>query len=1090
MSSTSSIEKTTSSLEWLEEALIVIKENLSIFPASEYSKVADLVKRYLVRNQKTPENLFNCLKNKSSKRSIDYILLGFSLEHGIGTIPNLTRAFLGFQKAAKGKDSFGQFFLGYCYNNGIGTLQDRGKAFEFYSKAAEAGNTNAQCNLGLCYRNGWGTTKNLEKAFELYSKAAQVGDTNAQYNLGLCYRNGWGTTKNEGKAFELYSKAAEAGNTNAQSNLGVCYQNGWGTTKNLEKAFELYSKAAEAGNTNAQYNLGWCYDNGRGTTKNLEKAFELYSKAAEAGHTNAQYNLGLCYRNGWGTTRNLEKAFELYSKAAEAGHTKAQLNLGLCYDNGWGTTKNLEKAFELYSKAAEAGHTNAQSNLGVCYQNGWGTTKNLEKAFELYSKAAEAGHTKAQYNLGLCYDNGWGTTKNLEKAFELYSKAAEAGHTNAQYSLGLCYRNGWGTTKNEEKAFELYSKAAESGDSGAQFSLALCYDNGWGTTKNEEKAFELYSKAAEAGSLLGKIKIGTYRNRLEIKKDLEKAGNPSPQTNIGTHYGNRWRTAKNLENEFESFLKVAKAGNQNEQYNLGWCYQNGWGTTKNLEKAFEIYSKAAEANNLIDRGDFADLNGLDQDHLELFILQFQNRGLRTPDNSKGEFLDFEAFFDELSDEFKCLKCGNLGIIISGSPICPFCDTDKSDNNLFEAGLPKCLECDRTLKDPLWCRSCEKSRFLNIWETWSSGNNNIDQYINHTQQISESSRGCLEWISPDEIEFLDKVGEGGFGFVKKGSWEKGKILFWDKKNQKYERSGVTKVALKYLKDSQNIKYINSDEFIAHLKSASCKYILQCYGITKDATTDEFIMVLPFAEHGDLIAFLKMNENTLTWEMVLRILFQIASGLRFIHESELVHGDLHPGNILVLKSNPLKVVIADLGFCRPANYSPQSGEIYGVIQYIAPEVFNLSCHTKYSDIYSFAIISWEIISGERPWNNIKDTMHLRFEVLEGKRPIIDEKHTPQYVQEIIRKNWHQDPYCRDTAEKLQRRVIDAYDNCNLNELMTKKRGVTCDITSYTSRLISGSQLMSNPIYDPEYPNSSSYLSNYLSPNKVDEINEEFE
>ncbi|KAG9298447.1 hypothetical protein G9A89_008711, partial [Geosiphon pyriformis] len=244
--------------------------------------------------------------------------------------------------------------------------------------------------------------------------------------------------------------------------------------------------------------------------------------------------------------------------------------------------------------------------------------------------------------LGLCYENGWGITKNLEKAFKLYSKAAEAGDTQAQYKLGLCYENGWGITKNLEKAFKLYSKAAEAGDTQAQYKLGLCYENGWGITKNLEKAFKLYSKAA-------------------------KAGNTQAQHNLWIYHQNGWRTTKNFEDAFELFY-----------------YQNGWGTTKNLEKAFEIYSKAAEAKNLSYRSNFPNLNALN------LTLQDQN--------------DLEPFFDQLSDDFKCLKCGNLGIIITGSPICPFCD-----NNVFEAGLPKCSECYCTLKNPLWCNACESSR---------------------------------------------------------------------------------------------------------------------------------------------------------------------------------------------------------------------------------------------------------------------------------------------------------------------------------------------------------------------------------------------
>ncbi|KAG9297911.1 hypothetical protein G9A89_002619 [Geosiphon pyriformis] len=176
--STSSIQKKTPSLKCLG-AFIVIKKSLAIFSASEYSKVANLVKEYLERNQKKPEDLYNYLKNKSSKHLIDYILLGFSLERGIGTIPNLTKNFLEFQKAAKAEDSMEQLFLKRCYNNAIITSQNRGKAIKLFSKALERSNTSAQINLANCYLNGLGTMKNEEKALELFSKATKVEDTSA-----------------------------------------------------------------------------------------------------------------------------------------------------------------------------------------------------------------------------------------------------------------------------------------------------------------------------------------------------------------------------------------------------------------------------------------------------------------------------------------------------------------------------------------------------------------------------------------------------------------------------------------------------------------------------------------------------------------------------------------------------------------------------------------------------------------------------------------------------------------------------------------------------------------------------------------------
>ncbi|KAG9285139.1 hypothetical protein G9A89_008486 [Geosiphon pyriformis] len=539
-----------------------------------------------------------------------------------------------------------------------------------------------------------------------------------------------------------------------------------------------------------------------------------------------------------------------------------------------------------------------------CYANGEGTTKNSKKGFELYSNAAEGGDLDAQCNHSLCYLNGEGMTENSEKAFELYSKAAETGHLSAQYNLAFCYDNRRGMTKNSKNA-------SREGRFKCTMQSCTFYLNGEGTTKNLEKAFKLFSEAAEVGHLVGGVGVRAYQ--LETAENLGKGENSRSQT------------------------------------------------------TFELYLKAAEANNLCYQSDFFDLHVHDltlkeQENLEYTILQFRKLDFKYLDYLKGEFLDFEAFFDQLSDEFKCLKCGNLGTIISGSPICPFCDTDKRDN----IRLPKCLECDGTLKNSLWCKSCKYLRLLKSCGTWNSGNDNIDQYINHTQKISESCGGFLEWISPDEITFLDRVGTGGFGIVKE-------------------------VALKCLKGNQNMECINSDKFLVHLTSASCKYILECYGITKDVTNNEF-------------------------DMFLRILFQIAGGLRFIHESKLVHGDLHPENILALKTTPLKVVISDLGLCHPADDTPQFGKIYGVLEYLAPKIFEEDSHTK-------------------PFNNT-DPINVVHNVIKGKRPTI-KKHTPQCIQEIIKKNWHCNPQYRNTAEQLQQRVIAAHYNCNLNELVYEKR-----------------------------------------------------
>src|SRR5437870_3752951 len=80
----------------------------------------------------------------------------------------------------------------------------------------------------------------------------------------------------------------------------------------------------------------------------------------------------------------------------------------------------------------------------------------------------------------------------------------------------------------------------------------------------------------------------------------------------------------------------------------------------------------------------------------------------------------------------------------------------------------------------------------------------------------------------------------------------------------------------------------------------------------------------------------------------IIYNISLGLNIIHNSGLVHCDLHIGNILLID---VYVSISDFGLSQPANISSsiKSSGVYGVIPYIAPEIFLGKQYTPASDIY---------------------------------------------------------------------------------------------------------------------------------------------
>ncbi|CAG8550453.1 17962_t:CDS:1, partial [Racocetra fulgida] len=111
-----------------------------------------------------------------------------------------------------------------------------------------------------------------------------------------------------------------------------------------------------------------------------------------------------------------------------------------------------------------------------------------------------------------------------------------------------------------------------------------------------------------------------------------------------------------------------------------------------------------------------------------------------------------------------------------------------------------------------------------------------------------------------------------------------------------------------------------------------------------------------------------------------------GLFHIHHKQIIHRDLHSGNILVDDPNSLlrSIRIGDFGISKPANSIKDTKEIYGVIPYIAPEIFNGEKYTTASDIYSFGMVMWEMTIGQKPFSDRNHDGLLILDILNGLRP----------------------------------------------------------------------------------------------------------
>ncbi|KAG9303192.1 hypothetical protein G9A89_003533 [Geosiphon pyriformis] len=207
-----------------------------------------------------------------------------------------------------------------------------------------------------------------------------------------------------------------------------------------------------------------------------------------------------------------------------------------------------------------------------------------------------------------------------------------------------------------------------------------------------------------------------------------------------------------------------------------------------------------------------------------------------------------------------------------------------------------------------------------------------------------------------------------------------------------------------------------------------YISSIWGITQNAETLQYGIVMKFAEYGDMRKYCSTNFHSMTWSDKLEIAWSIASGLNSIHSSGMVHRNLHSGNILQLST--CEANIGDLRLCQPVNHKATTAEekkIYGVIPYIPPEVLRGENFTTAGDMYSFAMLLWELATGKLPFHNSSHDAILIMAILNGQRPEITSPLIPPCIAEIIVKCWNVKPKNRPTANEVRNKLWGLVDIC---------------------------------------------------------------
>ncbi|XP_043991577.1 mitogen-activated protein kinase kinase kinase 21 [Gambusia affinis] len=272
--------------------------------------------------------------------------------------------------------------------------------------------------------------------------------------------------------------------------------------------------------------------------------------------------------------------------------------------------------------------------------------------------------------------------------------------------------------------------------------------------------------------------------------------------------------------------------------------------------------------------------------------------------------------------------------------------------------------------------------------------------------TSGSAGVSEQVpsSPTQIPFSELVleeiiGVGGFGKVYRGTWKDQEVAVKAARQDPDEDITATAASVK-----QEAKLFS---MLQHPN------IIKLEGVCLEEPN--LCLVMEYARGGTLNRAL--TGRRIPPHILVNWAVQIARGMLYLHEEAVVpiiHRDLKSSNILLLEKienddiGRKTLKITDFGLAREWHKTTKMSAA-GTYSWMAPEVIKSSLFSKGSDVWSYGVLLWELLTGEVPYRGI-DGLAVAYGVAVNKLTLPIPSTCPEPFAKLMEECWDQDPHVR--------------------------------------------------------------------------------